>query len=358
MLLGVLMPSRRIVGFLVLCSCCLFVASSFPAFHDNDGRTVPQTATDILLQAERLTDIRSGDALSFRLNADVEAYDDKGKQIDGKYFLLWNSPTIWREEIVFGDRSEVRLARMDKLLISRKPPSPSEQIYRIARLMDFPSLLSLRNRDQIEGMRERTKDGQQEKEIAINVLGDRPWKKVYLDGSALVPLSIEYKGAALGAHYPYKDFDLKFQFADYMKFQDLQFPRTLRRFDSSVLKDQVVVKEWSEAKFGESDFVPPDDSHWIRWCPHAQQPQLESRFVDRLNNALPPQLRTGGPPSRVIIYGVVGTDGLWHNLEAVKSEGSMVDSFWMNHMRRQKFTPAKCGDTPVEYETMTEFDYP
>ena len=76
------------------------------------------------------------------------------------------------------------------------------------------------------------------------------------------------------------------------------------------------------------------------------------------NPSFPPQLRTGGPPSRVVIDGVIGTDGQWHNIETVKSAGSMVDSFWISQMHRQRFTPAQCGETPVEYEIMIEFDYP
>ena len=40
-----------------------------------------------------------------------------------------------------------------------------------------------------------------------------------------------------------------------------------------------------------------------------------------------PQFRAGGLPSRVVINGIIGTDGQWHNVEAVKSEGSIVDSF-------------------------------
>lgn len=353
------MLNRQTIGSIVLSFCSLVATIGLLAFRTpgGDGRPATQLAGDLLLRTQQLTDIRSGDAPSFRLIADVAAYDEKSKRIDGKYTLLWNSPTIWREEIVFPDHSEIRLARVNKLLISRNPSTPSEQVYRVGKLMDFPSLLSLGIRDQIEGMRERTKDGQREREVDITFAGDKPWKKVYLDGSTSVPLAIEYKGAALGTHYPYKDFDLKFQFADYIEFHGLQFPRTLRRLESNVLKDQVQIKEWTEAKYGESDFVPPDDSHWIRWCPHAQPPRLESPLVV-INPDFPPQLRTGGPASRVVIYGVIGTDGLWHNLEAVKSEGSTVDSFWMNHMRHQRFAPAQCGGTPVEYESMSEFDYP
>jgi hypothetical protein len=58
------------------------------------------------------------------------------------------------------------------------------------------------------------------------------------------------------------------------------------------------------------------------------------------------------------IYGVIGTDGLWHNLEIVESNSKEVDEFWMNRMLQQRFSPSKCGDSPVEYETVIEYSFP
>jgi len=352
---------RKLSISMIALSVTLFLCAATTQFmlraRSRDGQSATKSGGELLQRAEQLTDIRSGDAPSFRLTARVEVYDETGKKKEGTYTLLWNLPTMWREEITFPDSSQVRLARINKLLISRKPPTPSEQTYRVGKLMDFPAFLRLSIRDQIQGLQEKTKDGLSERRVDITIAGGSPWKKVYFDGTAPVPTQIEYKGAAMGARYPYKEFDLKFLLEDYMEFHGLQFPQTLRRFESNVLKDQVQVQKWTEATFGESDFVPPDDSHWIRWCPNVTPPRLETPLL-RTNLSFPPQLRTGGPPSRVVINGIIGTDGKWHNVEAVKSAGSMVDSFWISQMHRQRFTAAQCGETPVEYEMMIEFDYP
>jgi hypothetical protein len=330
-----------------LCTLCV---------RSRDGQSPLQAAGELLRRAEQLTDIRSGDVSPFRLTARVEVYDEKGGKTEGTYTLLWNSPTIWKEKIAFTNGSQIRLARIDKLLISRHPATPSEQVYRVGKLMEFPSLLAVGAKQQIQKLQEKTKDGLHQRQVDITVAG-RPWKRVYLAGSTPLPTAIEYKGAALGMRYPYKEFNLRFQLEDYMEFRGLQFPRTLRRFESNVLKIQVQVQEWTEATFRESDFVPADNSHWIRWCPHPKSPILQTPLTET-NLSFPPQLRAGGPSSRVVINGIIGTDGQWHNIEALKSEGSMVDSFWINQMRKQRFTPAQCGETPVEYEMMIEFDYP
>ena len=344
-------------------SCLSVPASPFNLLaRSRDGQS-PHTSGELLQQARQLTDIRSGDVPSFRLTARIETFDEKGTKREGTFTLLWNSPTMWREEIAFPGSSQVRLARINKLLISRNPSTPSEEVYSVVNLMAFPSLLQMNVRDQLQKLRETTKDGSRERRVDITI-GSQLWKKVYFDGSALVPNRIEYKGAADGMRNAYSNFrtpapavfDVEFQFGDYMEFHGLQFPRTLRRLDSHVLKVQVQVQEWIAATYGESDFVPPDDSHWIRWCPQMEPPRLRTQLI-MINPVFPPQLRTGGPPSRVVIYGIIGTDGEWHNVEPVKSAGAMVDSFWMGLMRKQRFTPAQCGETPVESETMIEFDY-
>jgi hypothetical protein len=332
--------------------------------QNHDEKLTPKTAGELLQQAEQLIDIRSGNAPSFRLTALVEVYDEKHRKKGGKYTLLWNSPTIWKEEITFPDYSQIRLGRINKQLISRNPPTPSEPVYRIGHLMDFADFLRLGLRDQIGGLHERTKYGLAERRVDITEAGVRPWKMVYFSGSAPVPIRLEYKSSTLDVRYSpsragsSKEFDLRFELQDYMEFHGLQFPRTLRRFESNALKDQIQVQEWTEATFRESDFAPPDDSHWINWCPHMTPPRLETTLLMTPDLPFPPQLRTGGPPSRVVVYGIIGTDGHWHNIEAVKSEGTLVDSFWISQMHKQRFEPALCGENPAEYEMMIQFDYP
>lgn len=321
-----------------------------------DRQAASRDGIELLHRAEQVTDILAGDVPSFRLTARVEVFDDKGKKTEGTYTLFWNSPTIWRQEFSFPDSKEVYLARINKLLISRNPSAPSEQIYRAEALLDFARFLRLGPKNKVQKLEQRTEQGRPVRKLDISI-SDLPWKKIYFDSQSQLPIRVEYKGAALGGRYPYKEFDLKFQFADYMEFSSLRFPRKLQRFESNVLKAQVEVQDWSPAKFGEADFIPPDDAHWIHWCHRPETAILESQLV-RPNLQFPPQLRTGGPTSRVVVSGIIGADGQWHNIQTVKSEGSMVDSFWISEMHQQKFTPAKCGDTPVESEMMIEFDWP
>jgi hypothetical protein len=57
------------------------------------------------------------------------------------------------------------------------------------------------------------------------------------------------------------------------------------------------------------------------------------------------------------IYGIIATDDLWHNLTVLKSAGESVDSYFLNQLTTQKFRPAQCGNTPVEFENVLGIEY-
>jgi hypothetical protein len=197
--------TKNIITLFVAFSLCAPIAGLMLQARNQPAL---QNAGELLQQAMRLTDIRSSDVPSFRLAAQVEAYNEKGKKEEGTYTLLWNSPTIWREEIALPGYSQTRIARTNKLLISRTPSQPSEQIYRVGKLLDFPSFLRPGIRDQLRPLQEKIRGGSHEKWVEI-AIGRDPWKKIYFSESSPVPTRIEYKGAALGMRYPYKEFDLK-----------------------------------------------------------------------------------------------------------------------------------------------------
>jgi hypothetical protein len=74
--------------------------------------------------------------------------------------------------------------------------------------------------------------------------------------------------------------------------------------------------------------------------------------------SIPWTLRDGALRHPVAIYGVVGTDGKWHKLAIVKSAGKEADSFWMNEMLQERLSPARCGEVPIEQESVVENKLP
>lgn len=188
-------------------------------------------------------------------------------------------------------------------------------------------------------------------------VGGRPWITIHLSGSPPEITRIEDKGAIYGPYYPFKDFDSSTELGDYEEFHGHQFPRRITFRIFGKLLEQIQILELVDAPPGPADFEPPPDSHWIRWCAKP----LRAKLIPNRNLLPlmpPPQFRAGTPPLHVAIYGVVGTDGLFHNLAVVESAGEPVDLYFEKELARHKFTPAQCDGTPVETEEIRTFDYP
>jgi hypothetical protein len=112
------------------------------------------------------------------------------------------------------------------------------------------------------------------------------------------------------------------------------------------------VQELTEATVDDSKFAPSPNARWYSWCPH---PKAMTSLDTGKVFPIPWALRGDAIKRPVAIYGVVGTDGEWHNLAVVKSGGKEVDEYWMEVMRQQRFSPASCGNIPVLHESVMEF---
>jgi hypothetical protein len=312
-------------------------------------------AEKLLTDAEKLTDIRLPGSTPFRLKAHFLGNMDKGQTYEATYLLEWNSPTSWRDEFKATDFEEVRVAHGDRLLISRHPSTPVAELFRLHELIDFPVYFELAPSLKVEKLSERQTQGTQQRVVDVSVRG-RPWTKVYLDSSQPLVNRIEMKGALSGPQYPFNDFESTWEFEDYREFHEHQFPRKLSFRNSSSLEARIEVLELVDADSHAAEFDPPADAHWIHWCPHPQPPKY-TRTEDRLPLLPPPQFRAGGPAVHAQIYGIIATDGLWHNLTVLKSGGESVDSYFLKQLTAEKFTPAHCGDTPVEFENVLGLGY-
>jgi hypothetical protein len=316
---------------------------SAAATAENDNQV---EAEKLLQQAEELTDIRSSGSHEFRLAARVTLFDEKGQTREGTYDLLWKSQTAWQDELRFADFSQVRSAHVDKLFVSRKTPRLTLEAFQLLKLLDFPNLLRFSSEAKAQKLRERTRNGSRERTLEIALPGRSSWKIISLDVSSPIPIRVEFKGSHIG-----------YQFENYVAFNGHQFPRTLIEFDSSKPLIQVQIQELTEATLDVSSLLPPQDARWLRWCAHPE-PARRSDLDPFKVTPIPGPLRGGALEHPVAIYGVIGIDGQWHNLAVVKSAGKEVDSYWINEMLQEHFSPAKCGDVPVEQESVREFHLP
>jgi hypothetical protein len=339
------MNLKSILGISIFLVICFFRALSGEVMADNDGQV---EAEKLLRQAEELTDIRATGSHAFRLVARVNVSGEKTQQTEGTYSLVWKGPTDWQDKLQLGDFSQERTAVDNKLFINRSTTSFTLEVYHLLKLLEFPDLLRFSSDAKGQKLREKIKDGSREREIELALPGRPAWKTISFSESSPTPTLVEYKGSHFG-----------YRFDSYAAFSGHQFPRLLAEFDSNKRLIQVQVQELAETTIGEatisdSTIAPSAEAHWYLWCPH---PISMSSLDQGKVFPIPWPLRQGALERPVAIYGVVGTDGKWHNLTVVKSGGKEVDEYWLDVMRQQRFSPARCQEIPVLNELVREFGH-
>jgi hypothetical protein len=317
-----------------------------------EEKTAAQAA-QLLSEAIQLSDIRARGSTPFRLNARLVGTEDKDHPIEAAYSLEWQSPTSWRDELSATNYEEVRVAWSDRLFISRKPSNPVAALFHLRRLIEFPVRFDLNPIMRIEKLSENRSHGNLQRIVEVSAY-DRFSIKVYLGESLPTISRIENKGV-LYPGYPFNDFGSSLEYQDYQEFHGRQFPHKLIQRDSGRATGEVEIVEVTDAPPQTTSFDPPPDARWTRWCAHPTpaHPILNRNLLPLM--ALPPPGLH--PPLHVQVYGIIGTDGLWHNLTVLKSEAEAVDSYFLKTLARAKYSPATCDGKPVETEEIRDFYY-
>ena len=91
---------RRLSTRMIALSVALFFCATTTQFmlraRSRNGQSAPKSGVELIRRAEQLTDIRSGNAPSFRLIARVQAYDEKGKKKEGAAGRITLRPLTYR----------------------------------------------------------------------------------------------------------------------------------------------------------------------------------------------------------------------------------------------------------------------
>lgn len=343
---------RQFLPKLIFSSCIALILLLFDSVRA--GEKTKAQATQLLSEAIQLSDIRAPGSTPFQLNARLVGTEDKDHPIEATYSLEWQSPTSWRDELTATNYQEVRVARSDRLFISRKPSNPVAALFHLRRLIEFPIRFDLNPIMRIEKLSEKRSDGNLQRIVEVSAY-DRFSIKVYLDESLPTVSRIESKGV-LYPTYPFYDFDSSLEYQDYQEFHGRQFPHKLVQRNSARATGEVEIVEVIDAPPQTTSFDPPPDARWTRWCAHPT-PAHPVPNRNLLPLMPPPQFRPGAPPLHVQVYGIIGIDGLWHNLTVLKSEGEAVDSYFLKTIARTKYSPSTCDGTPVETEEIRDFYY-
>jgi hypothetical protein len=315
------------------------------------GERRSEQAEKLLSEAVQLSDIRAPGSAPFRLNARLIGTEEKKHSVEATYSLEWQSPTSWRDEINAPDYKEVRVARNDRLFISRNPSNPVSQFFHLRQLIDLPIRFDLNPIMRIEKLSEKQIHGTSQSIVEVSAYKQFSIK-VYINDSLPTISRIENNGI-LYPTYPFKGFESSLEYEDYKEFHGRQFPRKLIHLNSGRTTGEVEIIGLAEAPSQTTSFDLPPDARWIRWCAHPS-PAHAIPNRDPVPLAPPSQFRPG---AHVQIYGIIGTDGIWRNLTVLRSEGEVVDSYFLKTLAGTKYSPSTCDSTPVETEEIRDFEY-
>lgn len=332
------MPLRPI-RLMFLFAASLAILSEVTSESDDRRAEVEK----LLQQVRELTDIRAPGSSPFRLLAHAQITNDENKTVQGSYLLLWKSPEEWRSETSLPDFNETRIARNGVLFISRKPSHLTFEAVRLQWVINFPGIVGLKvpEAEKIK-VKEVVKDSSRQHSVEFSYRG-WPQRTVFLDWAALIPTRVEFY---------HLEFKSELRLEDYGDFGAHQFPRKMvasyknKTFIAAEVEDLAAL-----ASLPSGTLDPPEDSHWVRWCPSPEPARLtDSNKEFYIPDIYPHQLLK----NRVSAYGIIGIDGRIHNAQIVKSGGRTADSLLLDNFARARYSPATCDGKPVETEIFVE----
>lgn len=284
----------------------------------------------IIAQARSRSDIR--ELSSFTMKADL-SIENRGKQVAGRYVLLWNGPDQWREEIVFPGFDEIRVGGAGTVAEKRSLDFVPLRIYQLQRVLAYGREgLALRSDEKVAHVRSRKVNGTEATCVQLTSRGSA--REICVDRSS----------GALIRDRPFVD-------KGFAPIGTIFFPHSL----SYVEEDNTV----AEAEITELTMGAPLPAALFELPAGAvSKPDCLNPTVGRLINKVDPRYpipeRLTRTEGTVAIYAVIGTDGSMHNLQVVSSVSPGLDQAALDAVEQWRYEPFMCQNTPVEFESVIQ----
>jgi TonB family protein len=300
----------------------------------------------LLSAAAESLDIRSEGSKPFQLDADFTALNKVPMR--GHLTWKWLANDHWSQEITMPNFRQRNVRIGDTLYTSRNLPFTPLRVKELQDLFEIhtdtsPEWTITRNKRKGRG-------GNEIECIELRLVAS-PDRALWNPKREIC--------IARGTRELLSQVEIKFgeqrtrEFSDYRAFGRHYYPRilTLRVNESVLLKVDVV--SLSEPTFAEHDFTPADGAIVRHQCDHMIPP----RGLVTPNAAYPlteAQSKNGGT---AIVELTVLPDGTVDNPQLIESAGNDIDQAVLEVVRRWKFEPARCGNSPVAADFQTEFSF-
>ena len=329
---------------------------------DTTAQTEARSQADgasLLRQAADLVALRAPEGSGYRLKAHVQFVDANRKVTEGSYVYVSAPPNRVREETTFGDFQEIAVQAGEKRYQKRTLAYiPLSQWSLDTTLVVAPKLHLLPG-ENVKKVEHRSERGTRltciqlvtparSVNLEMAAFGSGSTRTICLEEATGLPVSVDEPQLMS-----------RFYYADFARLGSQAFPRHLRYlFDGKpVIEIQIEVLE----QLGAVDpqwFDPPEKSdEWVI-CAGMTLPRV-SLVAPR--PAIPGAQRHYGidQPGRIVYYLSVGRDGTVQSFRILERRGisSALDSLAQD-LRAQKYSPASCRGTPIDFESVEQVVFP
>ena len=331
----------------------LLVGTSPRLSHGDSREEAAAKLRPVLEKAAIATNLCVPGSLGFRMTGRVKSFARQGKPFEGRLLYVWESPSRWRQEIVWPDARTILVS--DTARQWRKDVEPYRlEFYWMNRLLEVPRLLLLSPNEEIEKTKQTTVDSVPATcyDLGASTIREktpiRPYaiRELCLDASNGLPLRKQI----------YTNGEIE-EYSDYTALGLRRFPRRLRyRWTSKELMEIDVESLDLLENQDASTFAPPDGAQSKLWCANVVPPRptaMASNFVTGVPYL--PGTSKGNQKGLAVVGFVVDSQGHPRDVKVLHRDGvNDLLAAQLDRIRQTIYEPARCGETPLEYEAQAE----
>jgi TonB family protein len=288
----------------------------------------------LIEHAKQMSDIRSSDAMPFRLSVSFTLFQQGELQLSGTYREFWVSRGQWRRETVLGKFHYTEVGGRTKRWLLSEPqgiPPAAVSVWYATDLTD-----AIESRD-VVSIQDRNLNGVALQCAETKTRGSTEKKVLCFDkdvGLVVARMLPSYSGNRVTVE--------SCLYSDYQKFERWIFPRTITCYEDD--------KRTLEAKVVELVPFSTSDSALFAPLPGADvRVNCQSKVNPPKPLQTPEPSGPGGPKPNapVVISMVIDEQGKPRDLKVTRSMGQQFDDAALNAVRNWRFQPSTCDGSAV-----------
>lgn len=287
------------------------------------------------------TDLREPGGQPFELLSDIKL-DIRGQWLNGTYLLLWDSPDLWREEVILPGYQRVKVQDQSGLWLHRSLNYEVPSVKDLDDALDFsdsllrdvqfkPGKLKVKNVSGalLDCSRVKLDDGIDDEDFCFDLQQSLLKIVLFPSGATAAPniTSIEY--------------------SDFEPFGTKLYPHTVRILSASETFLTFSVQRLALlVRPPASDFAVPAGAMFMAACASAEKVKLIKQALPQY----PPDEKSNRRSAHLVLYVLIAPDGSVRNAKVIFPGAADFNSSALAAVRQWRYQPVSCGGTPASVE--------